>query len=110
MATIESADPKVPGSKSGLDVTVTLTLKPNVSIDVDTSEDMRAPTGIDDGIKGSFVNNLFYIESIEAGVKTALAFQHHFIFPGNGTLAMKNPMFNPNGDLLVGLDYKPSPV
>jgi hypothetical protein len=40
------------------------------------------------------------------GLEDALNGQKHFIFPAGGTFAMKDPVFNAEGDLLIGLNYE----
>jgi hypothetical protein len=45
-------------------------------------------------------------ESMAEGIKEALNGQQQFVFPGGGTFMMKDPSFNAEGDLLIGLNYK----
>ena len=45
------------------------------------------------------------ITALIAPLKKKLSGQNRWIFPGNGTFIMKNPMFNENGDLLVEIAY-----
>jgi hypothetical protein len=45
-------------------------------------------------------------ESLAEGIKQALNGQQNFVFPGGGTFIMRDPVFNKEGDLLIGLNYK----
>ncbi|MCJ1395979.1 hypothetical protein MMC18_008865 [Xylographa bjoerkii] len=52
-----------------------------------------------DTIGGVFAN-------VADNLKYVLNNQNKFIFPGNGTFDMKDPIFSDKGDLLVGLTYR----
>ena len=43
--------------------------------------------------------------NVAAELKDDLNNQNKFVFPGNGTFDMKDPIFSDNGDLMVGLTY-----
>ena len=45
-------------------------------------------------------------ESMAEGIQQALNGQQNFVFPGGGTFTMKDPVFNKEGNLLIGLNYK----
>lgn len=62
------------------------------------------PTGMGDEIKNKF--NTMDLSGFEDALKKKLSGQNGFVFPGNGTFVMNNPMLNENGDLLVGISYE----
>ena len=60
--------------------------------------------------KQSFENEVKSFDRLFSQVGTALRDdlnnQNKFVFPGNGTFDMKDPIFSDNGDLMVGLTYR----
>ena len=48
------------------------------------------------------------MEKLDLATDVAEAFETHsqFVFPGGGTFFMKDPQFNEDGDVVVGLTYK----
>jgi hypothetical protein len=53
-----------------------------------------------------FVAQTSVWNGITKSIETALNGQNKFIFPGGGTVEMKDPIFSNNCDLLIGLSYK----
>ncbi|KAL8952929.1 MAG: hypothetical protein Q9222_001188 [Ikaeria aurantiellina] len=43
---------------------------------------------------------------VAEGLKNDLNQQNKFVFPGNGTFDMKDPIFSDKGDLMIGLTYR----
>jgi hypothetical protein len=63
-----------------------------------------SPNGMADDIRGKFTQN--NILDLERELRKKLSGQNRWVFPGNGTFTMANPMFNQNGDLVVGISYE----
>jgi urease gamma subunit len=53
-----------------------------------------------------FIQKTIVWDGISKSIEKALNGQNKFIFPGGGTFEMKDPIFNNNCDLLIGLSYK----
>jgi hypothetical protein len=46
------------------------------------------------------------VATTASDIGSALSSQKRFVFPGAGTFDMNSPIFNKNGDLLIGLSYR----
>ena len=81
-------------------------------------EDLRKmikewPEKVDDNYKnakqsvaGEVKKLVDLFSEVGKGLRNDLNNQNKFIFPGNGTFDMKDPIFSDNGDLMVGLTYR----